>query len=191
MISSATNFRTVITNILDLSQIEAGKMEVVRQSIDASLLVADIAETIRVLIGSKPVKVKVMGPSMPVRVITDPLKLRQIIMNLASNAAQFTERGDITIMLAIIGSRLEIAVHDTGPGIMEEHREKLFTAFCEIEDAETRPRQGTGLGLTLSKNLAELIGGSISVASVYGEGSTFTVSLPLQNREQRGLYDVD
>ncbi|HYA86278.1 MAG TPA: ATP-binding protein [Nitrospirota bacterium] len=191
MMSSATNFRTVIASILDLSEIEAGKMDVGTQRFDASLLVDDIAEMTRVLVGSKPVKVKVMSPSMPVMVISDPIKLRQIIMNLANNAVKFTERGEITITLAIIGSRLEIVINDTAPGIREEHREKLFTAFCQIEDAKTNTREGTGLGLTLSKKLAELIGGSISVTSIYGEGTAFTVSLPLQNIEHRGLYDVE
>ena len=160
MISSATNLRTVITNILDLSKIEAGKMEVARLRFDASALIADIAETTRVLVGNKPVNVKVMSPVMPVMVTTDPIKLRQIVMNLASNAAKFTERGEITITLAIIGSGIEISVKDTGPGISEEHREKLFVAFSQIEDAKTKTHEGTGLGLTISKNLAELIGGS-------------------------------
>ena len=191
MISSATNLRTVITNILDLSKIEAGKMEVARQNFDASALVADIAETTRVLVGNKPVQVKVMAPSMPVMVTTDPIKLRQIVMNLASNAAKFTERGEITITLSLIGNKLEIAVVDTGPGIREEHKEKLFMAFSQIEDAKTKSHEGTGLGLTISKNLAELIDGSISVESTYGEGTTFIVSLPLQNPEQGELYATE
>ncbi len=186
MISSATNLRTVITNILDLSKIEAGKMEVARRRFDASALVTDIAETTRVLVGSKPVKVIVMAPSMPVMATTDPIKLRQIVMNLASNAAKFTDRGEIVISLSFIGSKLEIAVSDTGPGIRSEHREKLFTAFSQIEDAKTKTHEGTGLGLTISKNLAELINGSISVESVYGEGTTFIVSI-----EQGGLYDAE
>ncbi len=191
MISSATNLRTVITNILDLSKIEAGKMEVVRQTFDATALVADIAETTRVLVGRKPVQVKVLAPSMRVMVTTDSIKLRQIIMNLASNAAKFTERGEITIALSLIGNKLEIAVSDTGPGIREEHMEKLFMAFSQIEDAKTKSHEGTGLGLTISKNLAELIEGSISVESVYGEGTTFIVSLPLQNKEQGELYAAE
>ncbi len=197
MISSATNLRTVITNILDLSKIEAGKMEVARLRFDASALIADIAETTRVLVGNKPVNVKVMSPVMPVMVTTDPIKLRQIVMNLASNAAKFTERGEITITLAIIGSGIEISVKDTGPGISEEHREKLFVAFSQIEDAKTKTHEGTGLGLTISKNLAELIGGSISVKSIYGlesiygEGTTFTVSFPILNVERGGLYATE
>ena len=196
MISSATNLRTIITNILDLSKIEQVRWKW-PGCVSTPRLIADIAETTRVLVGNKPVNVKVMSPVMPVMVTTDPIKLRQIVMNLASNAAKFTERGEITITLAIIGSGIEIPVKDTGPGISEEHREKLFVAFSQIEDAKTKTHEGTGLGLTISKNLAELIGGSISVKSIYGlesiygEGTTFTVSFPILNVERGGLYATE
>lgn len=189
MISSATNLRAIITNILDLSKIEAGKMEVSRQHINASALISEIAETTRILVGNKPVTVEVSAPAMPVKITSDPVKLRQILTNLASNAAKFTESGKIVITLSVAGSRLEIAISDTGIGIRDEHLDKLFTAFSQIEDAKTKTHQGTGLGLAISKNLAELIGGSISVASAFGKGTTFAVSLPLQNIEREGLYD--
>jgi signal transduction histidine kinase len=179
MISSATNLRTIITNILDLSKIEAGKMEVVRQEVDAVSLIAEIAETTRILIGKKPVTVEVAAPAVAVMISTDPVKLRQILMNLASNAAKFTESGRIELALSILGSSLAIAVSDTGIGIKEEDLGRLFAAFSQIEDAKTKTHEGTGLGLTISKNLAELIGGAISITSTYGKGTTFIVSLPL------------
>jgi len=192
MISSATNLRAIITNILDLSKIEAGKMEVIRQNCNASALIAEIAETTRILVGKKPVSVEVSAPAMPIMIFTDPIKLRQIITNLASNASKFTESGKITLTLTIIGSSLEISVTDTGMGIKEEHLDKLFTAFGQIEDAKTKQHEGTGLGLTISRNFAELLGGSISVSSVFGNGTTFTVSLPIQNMErQGGLYNAE
>ncbi len=192
MISSATNLRAIITNILDLSKIEAGKMQVIRQQCNASALLAEIAETARILVGKKPVSVEVAAPAMPIMIFTDPIKLRQIVTNLASNASKFTESGKITLTLAIIGSSLEISVTDTGMGIKEEHLDKLFTAFGQIEDAKTKQHEGTGLGLTISKNFAELLGGSISVSSVFGEGTTFTLSLSLQNMDrQGGLYNAE
>ncbi len=192
MISSATNLRAIITNILDLSKIEAGKMQVIRQQCNASALLAEIAETARILVGKKPVSVEVSAPAMPIMIFTDPIKLRQIVTNLASNASKFTESGKITLTLAIIGSSLEISVTDTGMGIKEEHLDKLFTAFGQIEDAKTKQHEGTGLGLTISRNFAELIGGSISVSSVFGKGTTFTLSLPLQNMDrQGGLYNAE
>ncbi len=192
MISSATNLRTVITNILDLSKIEAGKMEVAHQNVDAVSLLAEIAETTRILLGKKPVVVQVNAPAMAVMITTDPIKLRQVLMNLASNAAKFTESGTIELTLSIHGSSLAIAMSDTGIGIKEEDLHKLFTAFSQIEDAKTKKHEGTGLGLTISKNLTELIGGTISIDSIYGKGTTFIVSLPLQNMERRGgLYNAE
>ncbi len=114
MISSATNLRAIITNILDLSKLEAGKMEVTFQEVNATSLISEIAETTRILVGKKPVAVKVEAPPLAIMIATDPIKLRQIIMNLASNAAKFTEQGEVTLSLSIIGKRLEIAVADTG-----------------------------------------------------------------------------
>ncbi len=180
MISSATNLRTVITNILDLSKIEAGKMEVAHQEVNAVPLIAEIAETTRILLGKKPVTVEVTAPAIPVMINTDPGKLRQILINLVSNAAKFTETGRIGITLSILGSSLRIGISDTGIGIQEEDLHKLFTAFSQVEDAKTKQHEGTGLGLTISKNLAELIGGTISITSAYGKGTTFAVSLPLR-----------
>lgn len=192
MISSATNLRAIITNILDLSKIEAGKMEVVCRDVNASALIAEVAETTRILVGKKPVSVEVSVPALPVMIFTDPVKLRQIVLNLASNAAKFTEAGSIAITLTIIGNKMEIAVTDTGMGIKKEHLDRLFTAFGQIEDAKTKQHEGTGLGLTISKNFVELIGGAISLSSVFGKGTTFTVTLPLQNKErQGGLYNAE
>ncbi len=191
MISSATGLRAIITNILDLSKMEAGKMEVTNRQVAVVPLISEIAETTRILVGNKPVTVEVSAPSLPIMITTDPIKLRQIVTNLASNAAKFTESGRIVITLAIAGSRLEITVSDTGLGIKEEDLDKLFIAFSQIEDAKTKMHQGTGLGLAISKNLAGLIGGSISAASAFGRGTTFTLSLPLQNIEQGGLYDTE
>ncbi len=186
MISSATNLRTVITNILDLSKIEAGKMEVARQEVNAVSLISEIAETTRILLGEKPVTVKTIAPPLPVILHTDPIKLRQILMNLASNAAKFTEFGTIELTLSIHGSSLVIVVSDTGIGIKEKDLHKLFTAFSQVEDAKTKHHEGTGLGLTISKNLVELIGGTISIISTYGKGTTFVVTLPLLNMERQG-----
>ncbi len=180
MISSATSLRTIITNILDLSKIEAGKMVVAFQDVNVISLISEIAETARILIGKKPVIVEVAAPTNRVMMSTDPVKLRQILMNLMSNAVKFTESGRIEIKLSVLGSSLAIAVRDTGIGIKEEDLGKLFAAFSQIEDATTKKHEGTGLGLKISKNLVELIGGTISITSVYGKGTTFVISFPLQ-----------
>lgn len=186
MISTATNLRAVITKILDLSKMEAGKMEVEHQQVEVGSLLHEIAETTRVLIGDKPVTVRVLAPAEPVIVATDAIKLRQIVTNLTSNAAKFTERGSIEMCLDILDGRLVIRVRDTGIGIREEDLHLIFSAFGQVEDVTTKTHEGTGLGLTISRNLAKLLGGSISVTSSYGNGSTFTLSMPLNQNEHQG-----
>ncbi|MBJ6727134.1 sensor histidine kinase [Geomesophilobacter sediminis] len=178
LLTTATNLRTVITNILDLSKIEAGKMEVAQQEVDLGALLNEIAETTRVLVRDKDVAVVVTAPGEDVVAVTDPIKLRQIVTNLASNAAKFTEQGRVELRLIPEAAGRTIEVADTGIGIKEEDLRLLFTAFSQVEDAATKSHEGTGLGLAISKNLAQLIGGSISVSSVYGTGTTFRLTLP-------------
>ena len=166
--------------------------KVAYQQVSAVSLISDIAEATRVLIGGKPVSVEVTTPFMDVMISTDNVKLRQILTNLVSNAVKFTEQGTIAITLSLIGSWMEIAVSDTGIGIKEEDLHKLFIAYGRIEDAKTKRYEGMGLGLTISRNLAALLGGTISVTSIYGKGTTFVVSLPMQNMERLGgLYNVE
>ncbi|MBT0666161.1 hypothetical protein KI809_17760 [Geobacter pelophilus] len=188
MISTATNLRAVITNILDLSKIDAGKMEVAHQQVDVAAMLAEVAETTRILIGNKPVAVQVITPVEPVVVSTDPIKLRQIVTNLTSNAAKFTDQGSIAIGMLIHEDQLVIEVRDTGIGIKEEDINLIFSAFAQVEDASTKTHEGTGLGLTISKNLAKLLGGSISVSSTYNKGSVFSLSLPLKQIDQQGIH---
>ncbi len=190
MISSATNLRAIITNILDLSKIEAGKMEVTLESFDLSALLREVADTTRILVGDRPVAVEINAPARPVVVRTDPVKLRQILTNLTSNAAKFTEQGSIRLSISVFGERTEIAVSDTGIGIRPENLERLFTAFSQLEDAKTKRYEGTGLGLTISRSLAQALGGAIGVTSAFGSGTVFTLSLPATTIEQGDrLYD--
>jgi signal transduction histidine kinase len=171
---------------------DAVKTKVVHQQFNAVTLISEIAETTRILIKKKPISVEVTVPAMPVMISTDNVRLRQILVNLVSNAAKFTEEGKISITLSVIGSWMEIAVSDTGIGIREEDLHKLFIAYGRIEDAKTKKREGTGLGLIISRNLAELLGGTISITSIYGKGTTFVLSLPIQNMERLGgLYNVE
>ncbi len=190
MITSATNLRTIITNILDLSKIEAGKMTVLYQPVDVAALIAEIAQTTHILIGNKPVNVITTSSPGSITIVTDSVKLRQIITNLVSNAAKFTEAGTITIGVIMQSDTLKISITDTGIGIKEEHLATLFTAFTQVEDAKTKQYEGTGLGLTISKNLVGLIGGSIAVSSTFGKGTTFTIALPAQNdkRQEKTSY---
>ncbi len=182
LISSANNLKAIVNNILDLSKIEAGKMDVISEHFDVVSILREVAETTRILVGSKSVDVEVIAHDGPVFIESDPVKVRQILTNLLSNASKFTERGRIVITLNAEDERLRISISDTGIGIKEDDLKKLFIAFNQLEDAKTKRHEGTGLGLTITKNLLNLLGGSISVSSKYGEGTAFVVYLPLKQK---------
>jgi signal transduction histidine kinase len=179
LMSSATNIRAIVTNILDLSKIEAGKMEVICDRFDVVRIAREVAETTRLLLGNKPVQVEIIAHKGPIVIESDPVKIRQILMNLMSNAAKFTDTGRIDLKVGTEDGRLTIAVSDTGIGIKEKDIGSLFVAFNQLEDAMTKRYEGTGLGLTITRNLLNLLGGNITISSQFGEGSTFAVSLPL------------
>jgi signal transduction histidine kinase len=176
--SSAANLRAIITNILDLSKIEAGKMEVVAAPFDLAALLHEVAETTRVLLGGKPVVVEVAAALPRLEIVSDAVKVRQVLVNLTSNAAKFTDRGRVTLRLEEAPGGARLAVGDTGVGIREADLEKLFVAFSQLEEASTRRHEGTGLGLTITRQLLHLLGGRIEVESTYGRGTTFSVFLP-------------
>ena len=186
LMSSAANLRAIVTNILDLSKIEAGKMELIRDRFDVVKILREVAETTRLLLGNKPVRVEVIIHDGPILIESDPVKVRQVAMNLMSNAAKFTDRGTIELRAEVRDTMLILTVRDTGIGIRNEDIESLFTAFHQLEDAMTKRYEGTGLGLTITRNLLNLLGGNITVSSRFGEGSTFTVSLPLAGTENTG-----
>jgi signal transduction histidine kinase len=178
LMQSATNLRSVITNMLDLSKIEAGRMRVIVEEFDVVPLLHEIADTTRVLLGGRAVDVIVVSERAPVRMISDPVKFRQTLMNLASNAAKFTDEGRIVIRQTSTEGTITVAVSDTGPGIRAEDLEKLFIAFNQLEDAHTKRHAGTGLGLTITRELAQMLGGQVEVESEPSAGTTFTIHLP-------------
>lgn len=178
MAQSATNLRSVITNMLDLSKIESGKMRVIAEPFDLGAMMGEVGETTRVLIGSKPIEVIVSVENAPVTVDSDPVKLRQILLNLASNAAKFTDEGRIVLQQTSHNGTVTISVTDTGIGIREEDLPRLFTAFTQLEDAHSKQHGGTGLGLTITRELTHLLGGSVEIQSEYGRGTAFTVQIP-------------
>jgi len=178
MQSCATNLRSVITNILDLSKIQAGKMAVLEERFPAHFLLEEVADTARLLAGNKPVAVTSRTVPHDLEVYSDPVKVRQVLLNLAGNAAKFTEEGRIELCGEQGDGQLMLSVRDTGIGIREEHLTRLFHAFEQLEDAKEKRFEGTGLGLTICKRLAALLGGEIQVRSRYGEGSVFSLVIP-------------
>jgi signal transduction histidine kinase len=178
LMQSATNLRSVITNMLDLSKIEAGRMRVIAEEFQVAPVLQEIAETTRVLLGGKPVEVIVSTERAAVTMHSDPVKFRQMLLNLTSNAAKFTDAGRIIIQQFSTDDAIAVAVSDTGSGIRAEDLDKLFIAFNQVEDAHTKHHAGTGLGLTITRELAQMLGGRVEVESEYGGGTTFRVQLP-------------
>lgn len=181
--ASAVNLRAIITNILDLSKIEAGRMEIRTAPFDLIAIIEEVAETTRILLAGKPVTVHIVSPSPQLSLDSDAIKVRQILLNLTSNAAKFTESGKILLRVTEEPGWIVVAVEDTGIGIRNVDMEKLFVAFTQIEEAQTRKHEGTGLGLTITRQLAQLLEGTIVVRSVFRQGTTFELRLPNQTTE--------
>lgn len=175
----------LINDILDLSKIEAGKLEVERIACSPVQIVADVASLMRVRAAAKnlPLNVTFAG-KIPATIHTDPVRLRQILINLIGNAIKFTEAGEVRVETRLVqgGERppmIQIDVIDTGIGLSAEHVARLFQPFSQADSSTTRKYGGTGLGLAISKRLAEMLGGDITVQSVLGRGSTFSVTVAI------------
>jgi signal transduction histidine kinase len=178
LLRASATLRSTVNDILDLSKLEAGRADVVRAPVQLATMAEEVAALARLLVGEKPVAVRAEVPAALV-LETDPQKLRQILVNLASNAAKFTDHGAVTLRAERDGAIVRIAVADTGCGIRAEDLPRLFQPFGQLEDARTKTHAGTGLGLVITRSLATLLGGRVTVQSQRGEGTTFTVELPL------------
>ncbi len=172
----------ILTDILDLSKIEAGKIEVEHISTSPCEVIADIESVMRSVAEEKGIRFEVTYVNkIPSKIETDPTRLRQILMNLVGNAIKFTEKGSVQMSVQLEGEGedrlLCFAVVDTGRGLSPEAMSRIFESFSQADDSTTREFGGTGLGLTISRQLARLLGGDITVESVEGEGSTFTLTI--------------
>jgi CheY-like chemotaxis protein/anti-sigma regulatory factor (Ser/Thr protein kinase) len=173
----------IINDILDLSCVEAGKLNLERTAASPCQIVTEVASLMRVRANGKELMLKAefVGP-IPETITTDPTRLRQILINLVGNAVKFTEVGEIRIVTSLVENtgrdpKLQVQVIDTGIGITEEQMAKLFSPFSQADTSTTRRFGGSGLGLAISKRLAETLGGGINVSSVAAEGSTFTLTV--------------
>jgi len=184
--NSAYALLTIINDILDFSKIEAGKLglELIPMSIcDA---VEDVAEILSTTARNKAVGLRVfVDPNIPDAVMGDQVRIRQILLNLAGNAVKFTEKGGVLIRADLledsseVAASLRIRIIDSGIGLTEEGKARLFQAFSQADESTMRRFGGTGLGLAISQRLTEMMGGEIEVESVFGEGSTFSVTMTL------------
>ena len=177
---SAEALLTLLNDILDFSKIDAGKMTLESISFDARQSLYDSMELFRPRISGSGVELLVrVGPDLPPRVLGDPGRWRQILVNLVGNAIKFTAQGHVLIDLARQSGGVVLSVCDTGMGIPADRLGKLFAPFTQADQSTSRRFGGTGLGLAICARLAGMMGGSIAVDSVEGKGSTFTVRLPL------------
>ena len=182
IIMAGQNLLEIVNGILDISKIEAGKMEIVEVNYDFKKVCYDIKKLIGPRIKEKPIEFKLnIAPDVPNLVFGDMGKVKEIITNLLTNAAKYTEKGIIELSVMCVNnkntSKLVISVEDTGRGIKPEKIEKLFQKFERLDEDRNTTLEGTGLGLAITKSLVEMMGGKIVVQSKYGSGSKFTVYL--------------
>jgi PAS domain S-box-containing protein len=180
VLSSSRHLLSLINDLLDISKIEAGKMDLKLHSLSVSELLQDAAGVIRGMADQKQIQVEVERPRADLAVWGDAGRLKQVILNLLSNAIKFTPAGGrVRVGASKLGTMVQLQVIDTGIGVAAGDQDRIFGEFQQVDGSETREFPGTGLGLALTRKLVEMHGGSIQIQSDLGKGSTFTVTLPL------------
>ena len=175
----------MINEVLDLSKIEAGKLDLIVSSTDIPSLLRDVAEgTAHLARDNKNEFTMEIAPSVG-RVMIDGKRLRQCVLNLVSNACKFTENGRVALRAWIDGdNNLRIEVEDTGCGIAPDVAERLFQPFVQADASTTRKHEGTGLGLMITRRLAQMMGGDVSFVTELGKGSTFSFRAPAKREAE-------
>ncbi|MBC8098408.1 MAG: PAS domain-containing protein, partial [Armatimonadetes bacterium] len=177
---SGKHLLTIINEILDLAKIEAGQMQLDRKQVDLTEYVTDVIKTAQGLVKSKPVEIIIQPDSVVPFVSADPVRLKQVLWNLVSNAVKFTERGTVTVAFGRADDHnVYIKVMDSGIGISDEGQKLIFERFSQVDGSSTRRAGGTGLGLTITRQLVQMHGGEIVVESELGKGSVFSFTLPV------------
>ena len=179
--AAGTHLRGLINHVLDLSKIEAGKLELNPESVNLAPLIDEVIGTAGQLAQQNGNRLVVEVQENLGALIADPMRMRQILLNLLSNACKFTKQGEVKLTARKIangGNWIELAVCDTGIGMTPEQQAKLFAEFTQADSLTARRFGGTGLGLAISRKLARMMGGDVTVASEPGKGSVFTVRLP-------------
>ena len=181
----AVSLEALVSELLDLSRLTCGKIELHLEDVPVAPLLAEVAQAARAILGGKPVRVEV--DCRVEHVATDRLRLQQILNNLATNAAKFTAEGAIRIEAVPDADAVVFVVRDSGCGIPAAQHESIFDAFEQVETEAGRNTTGIGLGLAIVRQLISVFGGTVIVASTPGEGSTFTVRLPLVAPDPRAV----
>ncbi|HEU4630675.1 MAG TPA: ATP-binding protein [Gemmatimonadaceae bacterium] len=182
MRAAARHLLELINDILDLAKIEAGKMPVHLEEVPLDALLEDVGRQVEPLLSGKPVVFRCHGPAERVMLYTDGTKVRQILLNLLSNAAKFTHDGSVELVAQLEpdGERIAFEVRDTGIGIQPQDLAAIWEDFRQVDQSRTREYGGTGLRLSITRKLVQRLDGEVDVRSRFGEGSTFVVRLPLR-----------
>ncbi|ARU58804.1 sensory box protein [Oleiphilus messinensis] len=180
--SSAKSLLSILNDILDLSKIEAGKLELEVQEFDIAEVVGNSVKSFAMIAHKKNIHLAIfVSDTVPPNLMGDVVRLNQILLNLVGNAIKFTERGEVAVSVERTGhEQYAITVSDTGIGIAPDKQALIFSAFSQADNSTTRKYGGTGLGLTIVAQLVKLMGGDVTVVSDLGEGATFRLSLPFE-----------
>jgi two-component system, sensor histidine kinase and response regulator len=177
--NSARHLLSLINDILDISKIEAGQLKMNIQKFNLREVLNKVVEINKQFADKKNLPILVTIDNNINEIISDSLRVQQILVNFVNNAIKFTETGTISINCTLTGNSVEIKISDTGIGIENENLKQLFKPFIQIETGMMRLKEGTGLGLSICKKLSEMLGGEIKVDSIFGTGSTFSLYLPI------------
>ncbi len=177
--NSARHLLSLINDVLDISKIEAGQLKMNHEKFNLLEVINKVIDTNRPLADKKNLRLTVSIDDNIKEIISDTLRVQQILLNLVNNAIKFTDTGTISVRCFTLGNYIKIQIIDSGMGIESEKIEQLFKPFMQIDTGLTRKHEGTGLGLSICKKLTEMLNGQIEVVSKYGSGSTFTVTLPV------------
>jgi PAS domain S-box-containing protein len=191
VLTSARHLLQLINDVLDLAKVEAGKIDLRPEEVDPGRLFAEVRDNLRGLAASKMLTIQtVVDPAVGI-VHVDPSRIKQVLYNYLSNAIKFTrESGTLTLRVSAEGAdHFRLSVTDTGVGIAAEDLSRLFIAYEQVDPSAAQRRQGTGLGLALTKRIVEAHGGRVEVSSVQGVGSTFSAILPRVAPGSEGLAD--
>jgi PAS domain S-box-containing protein len=185
ILGSGKHLLSLINDLLDLSRIEAGKVDLNIEEFDFADVVNDVVENLKPMVAEKKLRLTTKVPRTGVKMEGDRKRCFQVLLNLANNAVKFTERGSVEIDVEVIDKTLKVSVVDTGIGIKNEQMGRLFEAFRQLDDSAKKLYEGTGLGLYLCRKLLTLMRGDIGVKSVFGEGSRFSFTVPLRQPAAR------
>jgi len=188
--SSGTHLLNIINDILDLSKIDAGRLDIEIKPVELEPILKGVMSTAVGLVGGKPIKLTRETPEKLPLVKGDPVRIRQVLLNLYSNAAKFTEEGSIKLKLTHDDAEVVISLTDSGEGIHKDDVDKIFEEFRQGTSGRKQARAGSGLGLPISRQLLDLMGGRLWVESTLGKGSTFFFSLPISKEEPMPVAPV-